>query len=125
MKLPPAVIVHGLDDARLALSQALPVTLLSAPWAGVYGGVGWWRALLEAAEAPAAVINILDCGDSPGRALSALRGGQRHLVLRAPPAVLAGITARGGMVLPEPPAALDLGVPGGARRLAAWLAHAP
>ena len=43
----PAVIVHGLGDARLALSVGLTVTLLSAPGAALYAGCGWWRALVQ------------------------------------------------------------------------------
>jgi hypothetical protein len=126
MKLPPAVIVHGLDQAQAVLSLGRPVTLLSAPWAGVYAGVGWWRALLAQAGAGSgaeSAPDVLDCGDAPGRALAALRAGQRRLVLRAPAAVLADIAGRGAMVLAAPPPALDLATPGVLRRLADWLAE--
>jgi hypothetical protein len=127
MKLPPAVIVHGLSQAHAALSMGAPVTLLSAPGAAVYAGVGWWRALVAAAAGGAlAPPDILDCGAAPGRALEALRGGQRVLVLRARADVFADLAQRaeslGGRLLAEAPPALDLAVPGGERRLAAWLA---
>jgi len=126
MHLPPAVIVHGLADARAALAPGLPVTLLSAPGAGAYAGVGWWRALVRAAGG---TVDVLDCGDAPGRALEALRGRQRLLVLRAPAAVFVDIAERAARVdatlLAVPPPALDLGARGAARQLEAWLAVAP
>ncbi len=50
-RFPPAVIVHGLDDARAALAPGRPVTLLSAPGAALYAGCGWWRALVRLAQA--------------------------------------------------------------------------
>ena len=124
----PAVIVHGLADARLALSAGRPVTLLSAPGAALYAGCGWWRALAGQARAAfpdVAVADILDCADGSGQALAALRIGQQHLVLwpSAPgwDAVAAITGERGGAVLPEPPPALDLAARGAARRLRDWL----
>lgn len=124
----PAVIVHGPEDARLALSVGQPVTLLSAPGAAVYAGCGWWRALVRHAQAgfPAVpVADILDCGDGAGQALAALRIGQRHLVLApgAPgwDAVAAIAAEQGGSVLKTPPAALDLARRDAARRLHDWL----
>ena len=66
-------------QARLALAPGLPVTLLSAEGAALYMGVGWWQALVGAARAsyPATpCADILDCADSPGRAMAALRMGQ-------------------------------------------------
>lgn len=127
MKLPPAVIVHGLNDARAALAPGLPVTLLSAPGAALYAGVGWWRAVVAAAAADVpAPPDILDCGAAPGRVLEALRSGQRLLVLRARPDVFADLAERaeslGAILLALPPPALDLAVPGAQRQLAAWLA---
>ena len=78
MTLPPAVIIHGLPHALSVLAAARPVTLLSAPGAACYAGCGWWRAVIAAALAAhpgAAAPDVLDCGDSPGRALEALRKG--------------------------------------------------
>jgi hypothetical protein len=124
----PAVIVHGLADARLALSVGRPVTLLSAPGAALYAGCGWWRALVrqaraEAPDVPAA--DILDCGDGAGQALAALRIGQLRLVLApgAPgwDAVAAIAAEQGGEVLKSAPAALDLNQRGAPRRLREWL----
>jgi hypothetical protein len=129
MDLPPAVIVHGLDMARAATASGRPVTLLSAEGAGAYAGVGWWQALVEATRLACphtAITDILDCGFAPGRALEALRAGQRTLVLRADPRVWADISERtitlGGVLLAEAPPALDLSEPGARRHLHAWLA---
>jgi hypothetical protein len=126
MKLPNAVIVHGLEQARTALAVGVPVTLLSAPGAAVYAGAAWWRALVAAAAAGRDMPpDILDCGAAPGRALQALRCGQRRLILRARPDVFADLADRaeslGAVLLGEPPQALDLAVHGAARRLEEWL----
>ncbi len=126
MMLPPAVVVHGLAMARQALEPGLPLTFLSAPGAGVYAGVGWWRAVIGAAGAPAGTADILDCGAAPGRALEALRGGQKHLLLEADPTVWSDVAERaarmGAVLLERRPAALDLGMRGASRKLAVWLA---
>ena len=124
----PAVIVHGLAHARLALAVGSPVTLLSAPGAALYAGCGWWRAVVQQARAEfpdVAVADILDCGEGSGQALAALRIGQRFLVLwpSAPgwDAVAAIAAERGGAVLPAAPPALDLAARGAERRLHDWL----
>jgi hypothetical protein len=124
----PAVVVHGLDQARLALAIGRPLVLVSAPAAAGYAGCLWWRALadLAAAEAPGLVAgDVLDCGDAPGWAMAALRVGCRMLVL-APdcPAwarVAAAAEALGAIVLPHRPAVLDLGEYGAERKLPGWL----
>lgn len=128
MRLPPAVIVHGLDDACTVLAAGAPVTLLSAPGAAEYAGCGWWRALLERAgnACPgAAFIGVLDCGEASGQALAALRIGLVRLVLRpgAPgwDAVAAIAAGQGGLVLREPPPALDMADRRDRRRLHDWL----
>jgi hypothetical protein len=120
------VIVHGLAHARAALAPALPVTLLSAPGAAIYAGAGWWLALMAQAAAPyAPPPHILDCGSAPGRALEAVRAGQKRLILRAPVAILSEVSilaaAEGAIVLAVPPASLDLAQPGASRGLTAWL----
>ncbi len=122
---PPAVIIHGLDDARAALAPGRPVTLLSAPGAAIYAGAGWWRALIQAASP--AHPDILDCGTAAGRALEALRAGQKTLILRAPAPILAEVTAlartHGATVLSHAPPSLDLAAPGARRQLAGWLTN--
>ena len=121
MFFPPAVVVHGLDQARAALRPGLPVTLLSARGAALYAGCGWWRALMAAALA---THDILDCADAPGHAMAALRIGQQTLILDDCPgftAVAAAAATIGALVLADRPAALDLAEPGADRRLLAWL----
>jgi hypothetical protein len=52
------------------------VAVASAPDAGGYAGPGWFKALVEAAReaVPAAsCYSLLDCGDSVGAALAAIR----------------------------------------------------
>ena len=117
--------------ARQAVTAAALVdrklTLLSARGAGVYGGVGWWRSLISLACPDGDMVHVLDCGEAPGRALEAMRAGQRLLVLRAEIRVWTDIAARaaayGGVLLADAPPALDLGRPGATRRLSAWLAQ--
>ena len=121
MNFPPAVVVHGLRDARVALAPGWPVTLLSARGAAVFAGCGWWRAVMAAAGAE---IDILDCADAPGQAMAALRIGQRRIVLDPGPAfaaVSAAAATMDAVVLAERPVALDLGQRGAERRLRAWL----
>jgi hypothetical protein len=125
---PPAIIVHGLNQARRALAPRRPVLLLSAPGAGMYAGVGWWQALMLLARdaAPEAPFeHMLDCGDAAGRALEALRIGQTFLVLDCAGPVWADVAARacglGATLLRTAPPALDLARPGADRDIAAWL----
>ncbi len=136
MPLYPAVIVHGLADARIALAPGLPVTLLSAPGAGLYAGCLWWRDVVAQARAECPtvpMVDILDCGDGAGQAMAALRIGVGRLVLwRSAPgwdAVDRIARGQGGFVLPEAPVALELSTTGAttgattgtARRLSVWL----
>jgi len=124
MQLPPAVIVHGLADARLAMSGGRPVTLLSGYGAASYAGGLWWQELLR--EAGFTGPALLDCADAPGRALEALRLGLPGIVIACHPVAYAQIAqiaaAQNTLLLPAAPPALDLALPGGAHRLAAWLA---
>ena len=124
----PAVVVHGRNDAGAALAPGLAVTLLSGPGAAGYAGCLWWRELVAQARAAhpgVPVAAILDCGDAPGRAMEALRVGQRALVLD--PACPAFATVRaiaaseGAVVLDARPPALDLAARGAMRHLEAWL----
>jgi len=109
------VIIHSLADARAALAAAAeggaPVTLHSAPGAGVYGGVGWFERLVAAAQAEfprVALSAVLDCGDAPGAVLEAVRWlkepGRMKIVLRftgdaATAARLADIARQAGIEL--------------------------
>ena len=128
MVVHPAVIVHGLSDARRALGAGAPVTLLSAPGAGLFAGCLWWRHVVQAARAAhphTEVIDVLDCAAASGMAMAALRSGVCRLVLwrDAPgwPAVAAVAQREGGFVLPRAPAALDMAERNADRRLSGWL----
>jgi hypothetical protein len=124
----PAVVVHGLADARAVLAVRQPVTLLSAAGAVLFAGCGWWRAVIERARSEYSAVpfdDILDCADASGLALGALRMGQRRLVLgSAAPGwqSVAAITASlGGELLTSRPPALDMADRDAARRLHKWL----
>jgi hypothetical protein len=123
MVLPPAVIIHSLPHARLALALDRPVTLLSAPGAALYAGCFWWQALIEAAETDSP--HFLDCADAPGRAVEALKLGLPGLILTCEETLfmaVAGIAqAQGAVLLAAPPPALDLALRGSERKLDAWL----
>lgn len=117
----PAVVAHTPRQARAALEAAGPrgVVLLSAPGAAGNMGVGWFLALVAQAKdalGPAAAPlhwAVLDCGDAPGFALSALRAGARGLVLDpavpAFPMVAAAAAEVGAALWAGRPPALDLG----------------
>jgi hypothetical protein len=124
----PAVVVHGLADARVVLAIGCPVTLLSASGAALFAGCGWWRALMERvrAERPdLAIDDILDCADATGLALGALRLGQRRIVLDpASPgwsSVAAIAASLGAEVLTLRPPSIDMADRAAARRLPDWL----
>ncbi|MGE0222050.1 MAG: hypothetical protein AB7F35_06015 [Acetobacteraceae bacterium] len=128
MELYPAVVVHGITDARAALRAGRPVTLLSAPGAALHAGCLWWRALVRAVRVQAPevpILDVLDCADGSGQALAALRVGVTRLVLwpGAPGwAAVEEIASReGGFVLAEAPSSLDMAAPDAPRRLDAWL----
>ena len=129
MELFPAVVIHGLDDARRALAPALPLVLLSAPGAAGYAGCGFWRELVIAArELPSGDCvrdDALDCGDAPGYALASFRIGQQTIVFDgcAPGfcAVEAAAAEVGATVLTARPPALDMRLRNADRRLLAWL----
>ena len=104
-----AVVVHSLDHARAALKTAaglkIPVTLLSPPLAAAYMGAGYFHALIEEARAEfpdVPLIAVLDCGDEPGLALSALRAGIKTVRFTGPKATakrLAEIAEKQGVAL--------------------------
>lgn len=132
----PAVIVHGLEDARAALAAAQEagrgIVLLSAPGAPGYAGIAWWRALVGAARDAVpgvAAEDVLDCDDLAGFAVEALHAGCRAIVFTGPEAQagrLASLAAlTGARVLRAAPPALDLALPGARRRLPGWIAASP
>jgi hypothetical protein len=124
----PAVVIHELADARAILTFGVPVTLLSAPGAALFGGCAWWLALVGLVRAEFAEVtidDILDCADASGLAVGALRIGQHAIVLdpAAPSrgSVVAIATSLGAVVLAHRPQALDMSKPVKARRLQDWL----
>lgn len=120
--LPPAVTIHSIEHARLALEAGRAVTLVSAPAAAVFAGPAWWRALIAACRTPQP--DMLDCADAPGRALEALALGCSGLILLPCPA-WPGIAERaamaGALLLSSRPTCLDLADPAAGRRIEAWL----
>ena len=116
----PCVTVHDLAQARAVLAAGGNAVLLSAPAAALSMGCLWWAALIEAAGTRRAII---DCADAPGAAMAALRLCLPALVLDAACPAFAAVAAaaQGAIILPRRPASLDLGTPGAARHLAAWL----
>jgi hypothetical protein len=118
---PPVIVVHTLAHAVAALRAAAemgrPVTLASAPDAGIYGGPGWFREMIAAARQAvpeAQCTSLLDCGDDAGAAQAAIRAGVEAIVFagRADVAArLADIAGQRGVRLAteRPQPALDLG----------------
>lgn len=116
----PVIIVHSLAHAVAALSAAAaagrPVTLASAPDAGIYAGPGWFGALVAVARdaVPAAECTVLiDCGDDAGAAQAAIRAGIEGIVFTGRADVaerLADIATHYGarLLTVRPQAALDL-----------------
>jgi acyl-CoA reductase-like NAD-dependent aldehyde dehydrogenase len=117
---PLIVVIHALPHAVAALSAAAeagrPVTLLSAPEAGISTGPGWFGALVAAARAavPAAECSmILHCGDDAGAAQAAIRAGIEGILFTGRVDVaerLADIASKDGirLVTVRPDPALDL-----------------
>ena len=90
-----AVVVHDLDQARLAVAAARelgrPITLLSAPAAASAVGPVWFATLVRTvrAEYPDVEVEaILDCDRAAGRAMAALQAGFNGVVFTGSEAVL-------------------------------------
>jgi hypothetical protein len=86
-------VVHNLDDAKRALEIAIQagtdVTLISAPSAASLLGPRTFNEMISAArsDVPCEHINVdavLDCGDTAGPALRAIREGSQHILTHAP-----------------------------------------
>ena len=105
-------VVRSLAEARAVLgaSAGAEFVLVSPPGAAGYLGVGYFAALVDAARAEfpgSAIEAVMDCGDDPGWALSALRMGFKTIVLRgdrrARARVAAIARAMGAHVVTRPP----------------------
>jgi hypothetical protein len=120
MSSTPVIVVHGLAHAVVALQAAAeagkPVTLLSAPDAGIAGGPGWWREMIAAAREAvpqAQCTSLLDCGDDAGAAQGAIRSSVAGIVFTGRADVAARLADIAGqrsvrLVTKRPEAALDL-----------------
>ena len=118
----PAFIVHDLPQAIAALTAAADsghaIALWSPPEAARSLGAGYFLAMIAAARqvVPAARSTaVLDCGEAPGLAMAALRGGAEAVHVAAALPVLANLAAiagqQGARLEPERLAAFDLGGP--------------
>lgn len=86
-------VVHNLDDAKRALEIATrsgtAVTLISAPSAASLLGPRTFYEMISAARSDVScehihVDAVLDCGDTVGPALRAIREGSQHILTHAP-----------------------------------------
>ena len=87
------VVVRDLAEAEAALKAGAAI-LESPPGAGRYWGAPYFLALVAAAQAamPDATFEaILDCGDSPGLAVEALRQGVRAVRVAGDARVVAAV----------------------------------
>lgn len=94
------IIIHGIDDARTAVTAArslnMGIRLVSAPGAVSFGGAAWFAEIIAAirTEFPDVTIEaVLDCGDTPGHALVAMRAGIKSIRFTGPRRVREKITA--------------------------------
>ena len=110
-------LAHAVGALRGAIRTECRITLLSAPGAGVYGGPGWFRGLVEAAREAVPDVTfsaILDCGDQAGAALAAIRAQIESVIFIGREDVaqrLADVARQHGVRLEttRPTAAIDLG----------------
>lgn len=116
-EFPPAIVFHSLAQAQAALAAASelgqPVTLISAPAAAGYAGPGWFRSVVEQAQAAHSGVDVtavLDCGAFSGLALAALRDGVAVIRFSGDTGdKIADIADQlGAQVIAERPPALDL-----------------
>ncbi len=115
----PTVVVHGLDHAlaaaRAAAALGTAIRLGSGPAAAGYAGAAWFAEIVRAARRahPDVPIDaVLDCGDSPGMVLAALRRSVGTVRFAGSPAVRGKLEAlaraAGARIETEAAAALDL-----------------
>ena len=100
-----AVVVHDLPQAEAALAleaaHGLTVTLVSAPGAARYAGIGFIRAM----EDRLGRAVVADCGEDAGLVMAGLRAGLRGFLFAGPAetrARLADMAEQvGGRVMPS------------------------
>lgn len=86
-----AIEVENPAQATAAINAAValgcPLMLISTENAATFAGPGWFSHLVKNAMVPfpdCDVVAMLDCGDSPGHALAALREGLRAIRFNGP-----------------------------------------
>lgn len=126
------VMVRNSDEAvaaaRAAASRGVALTVVSPPGAASFAGPVWFQALVRAARAEVGanppVTFVLDCGDSPGAVLAAVRAGIEAVSFggKGPArARLAAIAKRAGVAFREPPVnVFDMTRNPGSDALIAW-----
>ena len=117
-----AITIHSFEHACAALEAAVelsaPVTLLSAPDAGLQSGPAWFASVvkqaIEAVPGSSVVepVAVLDCGDKPGCVLAALRQGLQRLCFHGEAPVRAKLLdiaeSQGATIISQRPESLDL-----------------
>ena len=103
------VLFHSLDHARAAVAATealgVPLTLQTAPGAAAYAGVGFLKAIVDAAAGGGDVEVVIDCGADSGTALAALRAGWTRVLFSGQEEArdkLADIAAQQGARVLEP-----------------------
>ena len=91
---PSTLVIHGLDHAlaaaRAAEALGTTVRLRSGPAAAGYAGAAWFAEVVRAARRAHPDVRIeavLDCGDSPGLVLAALRRSVETVLFTGSPAL--------------------------------------
>ena len=73
----PIILFVSLDHARAAVAAAaepkIPIALQSAPGAAAYAGVGFLKAVIDAAGDGGDVAAVIDCGADAGRGFNSPR----------------------------------------------------
>jgi len=127
-----AIMVRNGDEAiaavRTAVAHGVALTVVSPPGAALFAGPIWFQAIVRAAraevEATAPVTFVLDCADSPGAALAAIRARVEAVSFSgkgAARARLAAITKRAGVAFLAPPVdVFDMARNPGPDALIAW-----
>lgn len=114
--------------ARAAAAQGIAMTITSPPGAALFAGPIWFQALTRAARAAVGanplVTFVLDCADSPGAVLAAIRARVEAVSFagEGPARVrLAAIAKRAGVgFLPPPADVFDVARNPGSDALIAW-----
>ncbi len=123
----PVFVVHCLEHACAALEAAgdagLAVDLLSPSSVVTGGGIAWFKGVIDGAQSRFPNVPfraILDCGDFPGYAMSAVLGGWKTIILAhadrhrdasggKPSAIVDIVGKHGARIIERPVDVCDLG----------------